>query len=217
MQLIIGEKNYSSWSLRAWFMIAKAGLDFQEILLPLDTEQFYREIVKYNPAEKVPTLIDNDITVWDSLAICEYVNETYLNGNAWPSTPKLRAKARAIASEMHSGFNAVRNELPMNIRATRHVDLSDDAIKDIIRIDKIWSQQMDNYAEKGGWLFGDWSITDVMFIPVIMRFKTYQVQLSEKSQAYMAFVLKDPELNRWIADALKETTIVAMDEAGVDV
>lgn len=217
MQLIIGEKNYSSWSLRAWFMVAKAGLDFQEVPLPLDTEQFYREIVKYNPAAKVPTLIDNDITVWDSLAICEYVNETYLNGNAWPSTPKLRAKARAIASEMHSGFNAVRNEMPMNIRAKRHVDLSDDAIKDIIRIDKIWSQQMDNYAEKGGWLFGDWSIADVMFVPVIMRFKTYQVQLSEKSQAYMAFVLKDPELNRWIADALKETTIVAMDEAGVDV
>ncbi len=110
MQLVIGNKNYSSWSLRAWLMASKAKLNFEEILLPLDTEEFYNEIVKYNPAAKVPVLIDGEVTVWDSLAICEYINDTYLDGHALPESPIAKAYARSVASEMHSGFNAVRNE-----------------------------------------------------------------------------------------------------------
>ena len=217
MQLVIGNKNYSSWSLRAWLMASKAKLNFEEILLPLDTEEFYNEIVKYNPAAKVPVLIDGEVTVWDSLAICEYINDTYLDGHALPKSPIDKAYARSVASEMHSGFNAVRNEMPMNIRATRFVELSEQALIDIKRIDDIWAKQIDNSGGAGSWLFGEWSIVDMMFAPVVMRFKTYQVKLSPSAQTYLDFVLADPDLNAWISEALKETQIVELDEAGADV
>ncbi|MDB1126092.1 glutathione S-transferase family protein [Vibrio algarum] len=217
MQLIIGNKNYSSWSLRAWLMVNKAELTFEEILLPLDTPEFYREITKFNPAAKVPTLVDNKVTVWDSLAICEYINETYMNGRALPKDPVERAYARSISAEMHSGFNALRNEMPMNIRATRFIELSEQALKDIQRIDQIWSNQMNMVDGGCGWLFEKWSIADMMFAPVVMRFKTYQVKLSPLAQQYLDFVLTDPDLNRWIDEALKETLIVEIDEAGIDV
>lgn len=217
MKLIIGNKNYSSWSLRAWLMASKAGLDFTEVLLPLDTDIFYREIVKYNPAKKVPTLVDGSTLVWDSLAICEYINETYLDGRALPTSPIQRAKARSIAAEMHSGFQALRNEMPMNIRAKRKVELSDAAKRDIERVDQIWSGQMKEFEQAESWLFGDWSIADMMYAPVVMRFKTYGIALSQDAQRYMDFVLTDPLLNRWIQEALKETSIVEADEAGIDI
>lgn len=217
MQLIIGNKNYSSWSLRAWLMAAKSNLSFDEVLLPLDTEEFYREIKKYNPASKVPTLIDDNVVVWDSLAICEYINDNYLDGSALPKNKKSKALARSISSEMHSGFTALRNELPMNIRATRKVELSENALSDIKRVDEIWAEQIKNIDPDGCWLFGDWSIADIMFAPVVLRFKTYQIELSPMATKYMDFVLKDPVLNQWISDALKETLIVDMDEAGIDV
>jgi len=198
-------------------MVSKAKISFEEILLPLDTKKFYQEIRKYNPAEKVPTLLDNNMVIWDSLAICEYINDNYLDGHALPKTVKEKAMARSISAEMHSGFNAVRNELPMNIRATRSVKLSAQALKDIARIDEIWANQMGNTSGNGHWLFGDWSIADMMFSPIIMRFKTYQIEVSPAAKKYMDFVLNDPDLNQWIADALKETAIVEIDEAGDDV
>ena len=218
MQLYIGNKNYSSWSLRAWLMAAKSGVDFEEVILKLDTPSFYQQLSGISPTLRVPTLIDGDVTVWDSLAICEYLNDTYLAGEAWPSEPKQKAKARSIANEMHSGFNALRNELPMNIRATRCLQLSDAAKKDIKRIDEIWSQQMHEYdtADTGGWLFGTWSIADMMFAPVVMRFRTYGIIVSDASRRYMAHVAECPTMQRWIADALKETHIVDADEAGVE-
>jgi glutathione S-transferase len=217
MKLYIGNKNYSSWSLRAWLMAAKAGLDFDEILLSLDTPSFYERLALVSPTLKVPTLVDGDVTVWDSLAICEYLNDTYLDGKAWPADPAHKARARAIACEMHSGFNALRSELPMNIRATRCVQLSDAARKDIQRIDAIWSEQMQLFSQQdsGGWLFGDWSIADMMFAPVVMRFNTYGVALSEPARRYLAHVTQCPEIQRWIAAALQETEVVAADEAGV--
>jgi glutathione S-transferase len=197
-------------------MASKARLDFSEVLLPLDTEEFYREIVKYNPAQKVPTLVDEDVIVWDSLAICEYINDVYLDGLALPRDPKNKAKARSIAAEMHSGFNAVRNELPMNIRATRFVELSENALADIKRIDQIWADQMKTLGGDSGWLFGEWSIADMMFAPVVMRFKTYDIALSPEATSYLNFVLSDADLNRWIEDAKQETLIVDADEAGTD-
>ncbi|BAJ03472.1 glutathione S-transferase family protein [Shewanella violacea] len=218
MQLYIGNKNYSSWSLRAWLMAAKSGIDFEEVMLKLDTPSFYQQLEGISPTLRVPTLVDGDVTVWDSLAICEYLNDTYLSGAAWPNEPKQKAKARSIANEMHSGFNAVRNELPMNIRATRCLQLSDAAKKDIKRIDEIWSQQMLEYdtAETGAWLFGTWSIADMMFAPVVMRFRTYGIIVSDASRRYMAHVAECPTMQRWITDALKETDIVDADEAGVE-
>ena len=219
MQLYIGNKNYSSWSLRAWLMLAKSGVSFEEIQLELDTEHFYTVLKQVTPTLKVPTLVDADVTVWDSLAICEYINETYLKGRGWPQDPVQRATSRALACEMHSGFMALRNEMPMNIRAKRAIELTSAAKKDIARIDDIFSQcmQANHSIDSGGWLFGQWSIADMMFAPVVLRLITYGIEMSAPSQAYMKHVRACPDLNRWIDAALQETQIVAIDEAGVDI
>jgi glutathione S-transferase len=216
MELFIGNKNYSSWSLRAWLMLARSGVKFNETKLALDTPDFYSALSSVTPIGKVPCIIDGDLHVWDSLAICEYINDAYLSGSAWPASIAERAKARALAAEMHSGFGGLRNEMPMNIRAKRQVVLSDAANKDIARVDAIFAEQMSHYADKGGWLFGEWSIVDAMYAPVVMRFQTYQTSLSALAQRYVEHVLKCEHLQTWIADALTETAIVDADEAGVD-
>ncbi len=143
MKLFIANQNYSSWSLRAWLIFSQFKLDVEVIKLKLFTEGFYKTLEEVTPTAKVPTLVDGDTTVWDSLAILEYVNEQYLQGKAWPNSTAERAKARAIVAEMHSGFFDLRNELPMNIRASRKVDLTMGARKDIARIDAIWAEQAD--------------------------------------------------------------------------
>jgi glutathione S-transferase len=216
MELFIGNKNYSSWSLRAWLMLAKSGVKFSETKLALDTPGFYRALTSVTPIGKVPCIIDGDLHVWDSLAICEYINDAYLSGSAWPASLAERAKARALAAEMHSGFGGLRNEMPMNIRAKRYVELSDTAKKDIVRVDAIFAEQMSHYAGKGGWLFGEWSIVDAMYAPVVMRFQTYKTPLSAQAQRYVEHVLQCEHLQAWIAEALTETDIVDADEAGVE-
>ncbi|AAN53099.1 glutathione S-transferase family protein [Shewanella oneidensis MR-1] len=219
MKLYIGNKNYSSWSLRAWLMVKKSGIKFDEILLQLDTDSFYQQLQSISPTLKVPTLVDGDITVWDSLSICEYINDSYLSGTAWPQDPKQKAKARSLACEMHSGFNALRNALPMNIRARRYVELSPAVQQDIARVDSIWSQQMAEFAPcqtQGTWLFGQWSIADMMFAPVVMRFFTYEIEVSQASRAYMEYIMSQPQMQAWITAAKAETEIVEADEAGVD-
>ncbi|WP_417700115.1 glutathione S-transferase family protein [Pseudoalteromonas lipolytica] len=215
MQLFIGNKNYSSWSLRAWYLLSKFNISFTEQQLVLDTPDFYDRLKTKFPVQKVPALIDGDLAVWDSLAICEYINDAYLNGRAWPENLNKRAHARSVAAEMHSGFLALRNEMPMNIRAKRHVELSEHAKKDIARIDEIFS--MRPQLSSNTWLYGEFSIVDAMFAPVVLRFKTYQVTLSSPAQAYCNQVLSCPVLNNWIAHALQETDIVTSDEAGEDI
>ena len=150
--------------------------------------------------------------MWDSLAILEYVNEAFLDGKAWPQSLTERAKARAISAEMHSGFMALRNEMPMNCRAKRTVTLSKDALKDIERIDQIWSLQMEQYPD--GWLFGEWSIADAMYAPVVLRTLTYGVALSERATQYQQKVLNSDTMQRWLAEASLEKDIVVEDEAG---
>ena len=215
MQLFIGNKNYSSWSLRAWYLMRQFDIDFEEKLLALDTPSFYDALAQHFSVQKVPAIIDGDFSVWDSLAINEYINDAYLNGAALPKDLKQRAKSRALSAEMHAGFMAVRSEMPMNIRATRHVDLSEAALKDIARIDEIFSQQQSEFPN--AWLFGEFSITDAMYAPIVLRFKTYQTQLSAPAQAYCDHVLSCPVLQTWITQALTETAIVEADEAGTDV
>lgn len=212
MQLFIGNQNYSSWSLRAWLIFSQFNLDIEVIKLKLFTKDFYQTLGKITPTAKVPTLVDDDVTVWDSLAILEYVNEQHLQGKAWPVSAAERAKARAIAAEMHSGFFDLRNELPMNIRARRKVELSDGALKDIARINTIWSEQMKQYQD--GWLFGQWSIADAMFAPVALRFQTYGIKLSDGAKAYQQKVLASTSLQQWLIEASQETDIVEEDEAG---
>lgn len=217
MQLIIANKNYSSWSLRGWLMLTQNGIQFEEEKLVLFKDSFYRTLEVYTPAAKVPVLIDGEVTVWDSLAICEYVNEAHCGGHAWPQHKVARAKARAISCEMHSGFTALRNEMPMNCRAKRQVELSEAAKKDIARIDQIWREQMTEYGDQGGWLFGQWSIADCMFAPVVLRFITYGIEVSELSQRYMTQVLQSPAIRLWLEGAFQETDIVPEDEAGIEI
>ncbi len=216
MQLYIGNKNYSTWSLRSWLLLDKYNISFDEIKLTLDTEQFYECLQGISPTCKVPTLVDGSTAVWDSLAICEYINDSYLSGSAWPANPQHRAKARALACEMHSGFMGLRNHMPMNIRANRQVTLSELAKKDIQRIEAIWSEQYQAFNAHGGWLFGEWSIVDAMFAPLLLRFKTYGIELNQYATAYMQHALNCPSLQKWVKDSQQETDIVESDEAGID-
>lgn len=213
MQLYIGNQNYSTWSLRAWLLFEQFGLEVDIIKLKLFTADFYTTLCDVAQSEKVPTLVDDGLAVWDSLAILEYVNEAYLHGKAWPEDAKERAIARAISAEMHSGFGSLRSEMPMNCRAKRKVALSEGALKDIARIDAIWSQQMEQHPE--GWLFGAWSIADAMYAPVALRFETYGIELSEQAKRYQQKQLNSSAMQKWLAEASLETDIVEEDEAGV--
>ncbi|WP_286237751.1 glutathione S-transferase family protein [Neptuniibacter halophilus] len=213
MELIIGNKNYSSWSLRAWLCLAAFEVPFRETKLNLFTPEFYTRLEAHTPAAKVPVLIDNGVTVWDSLAICEYLNETCLQGRGWPEDPSERARARSVAAEMHSGYAALRNEMPMNCRAKRRVDLSEAALRDVAAIDQLWCDllQRDSGAP---WLFGEFSIADIFFAPVALRFETYAPELSAPAAAYMQRLLALPAMQQWVEDALQEEEWVEEDEAG---
>lgn len=215
MKLYIGNQNYSSWSLRGWLIFAQNNIQVDVVKLTLFTDEFYQSLQAVSPAAKVPALVDNDVAIWDSLAILEYINENVLGGKAWPQNQSLRGKARALACEMHSGFSALRNELPMNCRAIRKVDLSDLAKKDVARVDAMWSEQMKQ--NPNAWLFGEWSIADAMYAPLALRFKTYQIELSDLARQYQQKVLESKAIQQWLAEASLETDIVEEDEAGTDV
>ena len=217
MELIVGNKNYSSWSLRGWLMLAAFDLDFKDTRLLLHTDTFYRELEKLGVAGKVPVLLDGDVTVWDSLAICEYVSETYLDGRGWPVDKTARAEARAVANEMHSGFMVLRGEMPMNCRAKRRIEPSAAAMQDVARIDVIWSGLRARFADQGPWLFGEFSIADVMFAPVVSRFETYGIEVSDLSRSYMATVMEHPAMQEWIEAGKQESEVVESDEVGIDV
>jgi len=217
MKLVIGNKNYSTWSLRPWLLLKINNIDFNEVQESLISDGLSERLAQYSPSARVPVLIDDSLVVWDSLAICEYVSERCLNGAGWPLDIIDRAKARAVVAEMHSGFSGLRNELPMNIRAKRRVELSEQARKDISRVDEIWSQCRQQYQERGEWLFGEFSIADCFYAPVVMRFVTYDIKLSSAADTYVKRLQDHPAMREWIAGALQETEVVAEDEAGVDV
>jgi len=214
MQLIIGNKNYSSWSLRAWLMLKAFEVEFEEVKLNLFSDEFYATLEKYTPLAKVPVLVDGELKVWDSLAICEYVNEQYLEGRGWPKEAAARARARAVVAEMHAGFNALRNEMPMNCRAKRRLDLSAAAKRDIQRMDSIWADLRSEHQAKGPWLLGEFSIVDVFFAPAVLRFVTYGTHLSSQSEEYKQVILEHPAMKAWLESALQETEFVEVDEAG---
>lgn len=209
LSLVIGNKNYSTWSLRPWLLLKAFNIHFNEIYESLAETELRDRLLKYSPTARVPVLIERDLTVWDSLAICEYVNDVHLEGAGWPHTPKDRAKARAITCEMHTGFNALRGAMPMNIRAKRTVPITPEMAQDIARIEEIWANH-----HRSGWLFERFSIADCFFAPVAFRFETYDVQLSEAASQYQHKLLSHPALKSWVDDALKETEIVDADEAG---
>lgn len=216
MKLVIGNKNYSTWSMRPWILLDAFDVEFEECLVSLKDEGLSERLAQYSDTKRVPVLVDGDLIVWDSLAICEYVSDTYLENAAWPSDAEDRALARAVTAEMHAGFAALRNELPMNCRASRRVDLSDAAKADIRRVDQIWS----SYARKDRAgqlrLFGQFSIADCFFAPVVMRFITYGVELSEQATAYLNDIRAHSSVEKWVAAGILETEIIDADEAGVE-
>jgi glutathione S-transferase len=217
LQLVIGNKNYSSWSLRAWLLLAHYELDFHEIPIALFTPGYKDELARYSPSLKVPTLIDEELSVWESLAICEYVNEVYLDGRALPSGREARALCRSFCNEMHAGFSAIRSELPMNCRARKRVTLSPEVLAEVARIDALWTQGRRRFVEFGPYLFGKFSLADCMFAPVVMRFQTYGVALGPEATEYCASMLENPALQRWVAAAREEPLQLPQYEVGEDV
>ncbi|GAA0237458.1 glutathione S-transferase family protein [Marinomonas primoryensis] len=214
MKLIIGNKNYSSWSLRGWLALKAFDVPFEEIKLSLFSDEFYTELAKHSPVGKVPVLVDGDLSVWDSLAICEYINETYLDGKGWPVDKSKRAVARSVVADMHSGLFGIRTEMPMNCRARRHVELSDQAKKEVATLDALWSKLRAENAQNGDYLFGKFSLADAFFAPVMFRFKTYGIALSAAASDYQTTMLMHPAMQEWLDDAIAETDVYAAGEIG---
>ena len=223
MQLYIGNKNYSSWSMRPWVLMTQAGIPFDEVVLRFDAfspgSKFKTEVERLNPAGRVPVLVDDGLAVWDTLAIAEYLAERFPDHQLWPADGRARARARArsVCAEMHSGFGALRSHFGMNIEAAlpevgARVLAEQPELRDnVARIVAMWSELL---AEHGGpMLFGAFSIADAFFAPVVMRFRTYAVPVPPPIAAYMERVIALPGVAAWIADALAEKDFLPFEEA----
>ena len=210
LTLVIGNKNYSSWSMRPWMALKGAGIPFDEIVIPLYTGDADKQrILNVTRSGKVPALIDGDITVWDSLAIIEYVAERYPDARLWPQDVAARAHARSISAEMHSGLMPLRNECGMNIhRPIRSKSLSDDAKANIARIQQIWTECRARYGGQGPYLFGAFTGADAMFAPVVHRFRTYAIDVTPPVRDYMDAMLADAAFREWTDAALAETLMI---------
>jgi glutathione S-transferase len=215
LELVIGNRNYSSWSLRPWILIQHLGLRCREIRVALDTPTFAREIARFSPTLRVPVLIDGELSVWESSAILEYLSEL-TGGAGWPADRAARAVARAVVAEMHAGFGALRNAYPVNIRARgRRVPMNPELAAAIARIDALWTECRQRFGAAGPWLFGGYSAADAMYLPVAFRFQTYgSAGLGPVAREYLAHALADPLLEPWVAAAVAETETIEHDEAG---
>ena len=204
LTLVIGDKNLSSWSLRPWILLKHVARHFDEVRLPLDTPRFHEQIGQYSPSGRVPVLLDGTTRIWDSLAICEYVNELD-GGKAWPDDAASRAHARAVSAEMHCGFEALRSSWPMRAAARGlQVPLTAAAAADLARIEAIWCDCRERYGARGAWLFGRYGIADAMYAPVLLRCRSYGAVLAPAAQHYLDFALEDPHLQAWIGGAEQE-------------
>ena len=219
MQLVIGNKNYSSWSMRPWVLMKQLGLPFEEHRLRFDFaphSAFRRELAHFTPAGKVPVLLDDDFAVWDTLAIVEYLHDKFPGRGVWPEDMRQRARARSLAAEMHSGFGALRQHCPMNIEAA----LPDVGVRiwaeqpgvrdDVLRIEVAWAEALN--ASGGPFLFGEFCAADAMFAPVCMRLRTYALPMTHLIHDYVGRVATAPGVKAWVADALEERDYLAEDE-----
>jgi glutathione S-transferase len=215
LTLVIANRNYSSWSLRPWIFLTHLGLPFDEVLLPLDTPEFTARVHEYSPTGRVPALVDGDLVIHESIAILEYASEL-AGGAGWPGDRATRAVARAVAAEMHAGFSALRNACPMNLRASNRKIILTPAVTDCVtRLDALFTAHRSKHHSRGPWLFGEYSAADAMYLPVALRFKTYNLQgLGQIASAYLSTLTEDPLLAPWMQAALAETQVVAHDEVG---
>jgi glutathione S-transferase len=217
LKLVIGNKNYSSWSFRPWIALTASHIAFEEILIPfgepIGNPAFKAEIRRYTPADKVPVLIDGDVHVWETLAILEYLAERFPQARLWPADVGARAHARAIASEMHAGFAALRQHCAMNMRrpVTRR-ELPTQVRDNVARIDAMWTDCRNRFGAGGRFLFGHFTAADAMYAPVVSRFRTYDVEIGAAAQAYMSAMMGLPAWAAWEDAARKETWIVPEDE-----
>jgi glutathione S-transferase len=219
MQLVIGNTNYSSWSMRPWVLMRQLGLAFEEHKLRFDfsgNSPFRQAVARVSPAGSVPVLVDDGFSVWDSLAIAEYLHDKFPQAGVWPTDTQARARARCIAAEMHSGFGALRSHCPMNIEANlaevgAKVWAEQEAVRaNVARIEGMWA---DALAKSGGpYLFGNFSAADAMYAPVCMRMRSYGLPISAGSRAYVERMVATPAVAAWVTDALAEKDFIAEDE-----
>ncbi len=213
LKLIIGNKNYSSWSFRPWIAMKVAGIPFVERVISLDDPQFKRIVMAISPAGKVPALADGEVHVWESLAILEYLAEKFPEANLWPTQPQARAHARAIAAEMHAGFVPLRGECPMNFwRLVKQRELSPEAAANVRRIDAMWTDCRARFGAGGEFLFGAFGAADAMYAPVVSRFATYAVDVGSGSRAYMEAMMGLAAWQEWKVAALQEPWVLPEDE-----
>lgn len=216
LRLIIGNKAYSSWSLRPWLALKHTGVSFAETRVVLYVPGSRKEMLKHAGSGKVPVLKDGTLTVWDSLAICEYLAEKFPAAGLWPQSAAERAEARSLSAEMHSGFTNIRSTMPFNCRARgRHIAIRTQEIEDEIRrVEEIWNGCRARHQTQGPWLFGRFSIADAMFAPVALRFVTYSVELTGAAREYIDTVETHPPVQEWIAAAREEQEVIESSEVG---
>ncbi|MCS0496678.1 glutathione S-transferase family protein [Ancylobacter sp. MQZ15Z-1] len=213
LKLVIGNKNYSSWSLRPWLAMTAFGIAFEEILVPLDTPEFKSQIRAHSPAGRVPVLIDGEAVVWESIAILEHLAERFPDKPLWPREPAARAHARSLATEMHGGFGALRREAPMNLwRPVEPRAFPEDTVKDVRVLLRRWSEARERFGAGGDFLYGAFSAADAMYAPVATRLRTYAIEVDPVAAAYVEAIHAHPAFVAWKEAALKETHVLEIDE-----
>jgi glutathione S-transferase len=218
MHLIIGNKMYSSWSLRPWLVMKALNLPFTETVIPLSQPDTKKNILEHSPTGKVPLLIDGKIRVWESLAILEYLAEKFPSAGIWPKDQAARAHARAASSEMHAGFQALRQACPMNLgRKFKPRDFGPDVRDAVERLEALWSEARKTFGAGGPFLYGAFSAADSMFAPVVTRLDTYQIPVSVETRLYMNAVLKHASFTEWKMAALKEPWFLDKYEVGHEI
>ena len=210
LTIYLGNKNYSSWSLRPWLVLKRTTVAFDEVVIPLYQPGSRETILKFSPSGRLPALHHGEVTVWDSLAICEYLADSFPTFGLWPKDPAARALARAVSSEMHAGFAALREHLPMNVRSSfPNRAPTQEAQADINRIMALWRDCRSRYGEGNGpFLFGDFTIADAMYAPVVSRFRTYRIDAGPDIEAYCEAVTAWPAMQEWAAAAKAEPMLI---------
>ena len=204
IRLVIGNKNYSSWSLCPWLLLNMFDVDFEEIQITLYQDNTAEKLGPNSPSLKVPVLLHKDTTVWDSLAICEYISENLLGGAGWPGSPQRKANARSVSAEVHSEFATLKAEWPMNCKASYRLSPSQELENEVARIDAIWSCCRRRFGENGKYLYGRFSIADCMFAPIAISFESYRADLCGDANTYMQTLLDNPFVQKWITLGRRE-------------